>query len=695
MEEKELIEKIKTLEENACDSNIDELSSKKQELENIRKHKLQGNYIRSRAKWVEEGEKPSKYFCALESRNFTNKIIPRLENTEGRVIYEQSEILGETKTFYEKLYKKTAVNSNVDFNNDSSLFKDIPKLSYSESESIEGEITIEEASTTLYKMKSNKSPGSDGFSAEFFKMFWKYIGIFVVRSINYGYRNSFLSITQRHGVITLLPKGDKPRHYLKNWRPITLLNTVYKIASGCIANRMKKYIDKIINRDQTGFISNRYIGENTRLIYDLMHYAEEENIPGLLLLIDFEKAFDTLSWSFIQKTLEVFNFGPSIRNWISIFNTDITSVINQGGNISDRITIQRGCRQGDPLSPYIFLICAEILAILIRKNKNIKGISVNNIERKISQLADDTSLILDGSEESLAETFKTLENFSEMSGLHINYEKTHVIWLGSKKYSNETLLPNYRLKWGSTRFTLLGIHFDVELDKIPQLNYEPKLVKIKSIIKQWEKRFLTPIGKITVIKTLVLPLLNHILMSIPNPSDHYLKELEKIFFLFVWNNKTHRVKKDVIVKKLEDGGLKMVNLVAFIDSLKMFWIRYLMFSNKNIEHFIPKLDLNKLINCGIEYITIFLKTLKNRFWVDVFKSWVRLQNISNKPDVAADAPLFYNPNIHIGNKPFFNKQMFDSGIRRINDIINEDGSLLCFESFCNTYPDIRINFFRL
>lgn len=106
MEEKELIEKIKTLEENACDSNIDELSSKKQELENIRKHKLQGNYIRSRAKWVEEGEKPSKYFCALESRNFTNKIIPRLENTEGRVIYEQSEILGETKTFYEKLYKK-------------------------------------------------------------------------------------------------------------------------------------------------------------------------------------------------------------------------------------------------------------------------------------------------------------------------------------------------------------------------------------------------------------------------------------------------------------------------------------------------------------------------------------------------------------------------------------------------------------
>jgi hypothetical protein len=118
-----------------------------------------------------------------------------------------------------------------------------------------------------------------------------------------------LSITQRHGVnITLLPKGDKPKQYLKNWRPITLLNTVYKIASECIATRFKRYLDKIINPDQTGFLPNRYIGENTRLIYDIMHYTEEEDIPGLLLLIDFEKAFDTVSWNFIEKNTKFLQF---------------------------------------------------------------------------------------------------------------------------------------------------------------------------------------------------------------------------------------------------------------------------------------------------------------------------------------------------------------------------------------------------
>jgi hypothetical protein len=241
-----------------------------------------------------------------------------------------------------------------------------------------------------------------------------------------------------------------------------------------------------------------------------------------------------VSWDFIDKVLTFFNFGSSVKKWVSLFSSDITSAVNQGGNLSERINIQRGCRQGDPLSPYIFIICAEILAVQIRLNKNIKGITVHNVEKKISQLADDTSLILDGSKESLLETLETLKQFSEMSGLHINFDKTHIVWIGSKKYSNEILLPNYKLKWGTTRFTLLGIHFDVELENMIQLNYEPKYLHIKSLLKQWEKRFLTPIGKITVIKTLALPLLNHILMAIPNPSHSFCKNLEKtIFFLLM------------------------------------------------------------------------------------------------------------------------------------------------------------------
>jgi hypothetical protein len=111
----------------------------------------------------------------------------------------------------------------------------------------------------------------------------------------------------------------------QNWRPISLLNTLYKIGSGVIANRIKKVLPTLIDNDQTGFIAGRYIGENIRLLFDIMEYAEENDIPGLFLLIDFEKAFDSISWNFLSNILKFFNFGESIQKWVKTFYNNIKS----------------------------------------------------------------------------------------------------------------------------------------------------------------------------------------------------------------------------------------------------------------------------------------------------------------------------------------------------------------------------------
>ena len=147
-------------------------------------------------------------------------------------------------------------------------------------------------------------------------------------------------------------------------------------------------------------------------------------VPGLLLLIDFEKAFDSLSWSFIQKVLKFLNFGPSICRWIETFYSNITSSVIQCGFMSESFRIGRGCRQGDPLSPYIFIICAEFLAIKIRQNSKIKGIKIHDTEFKISQYADDTSIFLDGSSDALNGTLTELDKFANVSDLKINFDKT-------------------------------------------------------------------------------------------------------------------------------------------------------------------------------------------------------------------------------------------------------------------------------
>ena len=133
----------------------------------------------------------------------------------------------------------------------------------------------------------------------------------------------------------------------------------------------------------------RYIGENTRLINDMMQYTEENNIPGLLLSVDFKKAFDSVFWPFIYKVMEFFGFGNSIIPWIKLFNNNVKLSVNQNGNLSSFFNIGCCCRQGDPVSIFLYTLCAEILGIMIRNNINISGININDKEHKLSQYADD------------------------------------------------------------------------------------------------------------------------------------------------------------------------------------------------------------------------------------------------------------------------------------------------------------------
>ncbi|WP_419595708.1 reverse transcriptase domain-containing protein, partial [Thiolapillus sp.] len=299
-----LIKEIELLEQNFNRKNEDDLKTKQIELEELRRKRMEGVLTRSRARWVGEGEKVSKYFCNLEKRHYTSKIIRKIEKKDGTFVTEQDDIVKETKSFYESLYMQEDQINDVNLEDLIQEHEEnIPKLTEKQRNDLEGLISKEEVLSTLKRMKNGTSPGSDGFTVEFYKFFWNDLGSFLVRAINESFKKESLSSPQKEGIITLLPKGDKPRQFLKNWRPITLLNVSYKIASGCIANRIKRILPDIIHSDQTGFVSGRCISENTRLLYDVIHYTEKRNVSGLLLLIDFEKAFDSVSWSFIKKTL--------------------------------------------------------------------------------------------------------------------------------------------------------------------------------------------------------------------------------------------------------------------------------------------------------------------------------------------------------------------------------------------------------
>ena len=185
---------------------------------------------------------------------------------------------------------------------------DIPKLSFEESVSLESDLTLDEIKNILTSFQNNKSPGEDGFSKEIYETFFNLIGTHLLISYIEAFTKGQLSISQRRGVICLIPKDDSCLIQLSNWRPLTLLNVDYKILAKAIGQRIESILSSIIHSDQTGFIKSRFIGQNVRLLNDIMKYTEAKKLPGILLFIDFRKAFNTIGWNFIHKCIELYNF---------------------------------------------------------------------------------------------------------------------------------------------------------------------------------------------------------------------------------------------------------------------------------------------------------------------------------------------------------------------------------------------------
>ena len=219
-------------------------------------------------------------------------------------------------------------------------------------------------------MKNGKSPGNDGLTKEFYVCFFNEIWSPLINALNYSFEVGQLCISQRQALITIIEKEDKDKRYIKNWRPISLINVVAKIASKALAARVKKVLASIIKSDQTAYVEGRYIGESIRLISDILEYTEDHGIDGVLFSADFEKAFDSIEHPFILATLESFGFGPQFLQWIRVILNNGESCIMNNGHATGYFPIKRGCRQGDPLSSYLFIKCQKRLERFLNKLSN-------------------------------------------------------------------------------------------------------------------------------------------------------------------------------------------------------------------------------------------------------------------------------------------------------------------------------------
>ena len=360
----------------------------------IRKNELitaQGAILRAKARWMQQGEHNTAYFYRLEKHNSTNKIMNMVKSEKDQMITDTKGILKEQAGFYLKLYR---ANSNFECSLDDKKEASV-KITEKMYKEAESDITLDEIESAIKTMAHNKSPGMDGLPVEFYVLFWGKIKGTFYDMVKQVIKEGILHKSAHTGLITLIPKADRDLKFIKNWRPIILLNTDYKILSKVLANRLKKLLEMIIHSDQTGFVKGRQITENIRKLLDVIEYTKKEKIKGLLISVDFEKAFDKVEYKAVYKALSWFGYGQNMIKMIMVLFEEFRMQTSNNGYFSDEFCTTKGLFQGNPIAPYLFIVIIELLAIKIRENKHIRGVKIKEEELLLSLFADDLAIVID------------------------------------------------------------------------------------------------------------------------------------------------------------------------------------------------------------------------------------------------------------------------------------------------------------
>ena len=426
--------------------------------------------------------------------------------------------------FYKDLYAK----DNLNLQTQKSLIDDLElSLTDSERENCEGEFTKEELSAALGGLQTGKSPGSDGLPTEFYKAFWEDLGDVLVTVLNDNFRLGVLTGSQREGLLRLLYKKDDKR-LAKNWRPISLLNTDYKLASKVITERLKPVMQSIIHRDQTCGVVGRSIFSNLQLVRDTLDMIGKTNETGILVTLDQEKAFDRVNHAFLMRVLAQFGFGPSFCRWVGLFYTNVFSHVICNGNLSAPIFLERGVRQGCPLSPLLYVLVSEVLSTQIRKCRDIVGFRLpgaGGLQFKVSQYADDATLFVKD-ERSLCHLLQIVGRYERGLGAKLNTSKSEAMWLGRWRANGAS---PFGLKW-VPKIRILGVYFSNGLASVESENWRTKLDKLESVLNLWKQRELSFLGRALLVNVLGASRLYHVAKIISPP-----KWVCERFNHLVWN----------------------------------------------------------------------------------------------------------------------------------------------------------------
>ncbi len=472
--------------------NKQKLLALKAEYEHLSTLKAENSILRLKQTYYDQGEKPTKLLAWQLKKLTSERSINEIRNEKGVITTYPGEINDTFVSFFNSLYQSETPTNPTNRNNFLDGL-DFPSITEETRYELDKELEPEEVANAIVNMRGGKAVGPDGLPIDIYKEFKEKLISPLLDTYVEAFQQGCLPPSMRNALIILILKPGKSPVECGSFRPISLLNADAKIIAKALASRLERVLPQLIHIDQNGFIKNRQSFHNVRRVLNLVHAGE--GAP--------DKAFDRLEWPYLMEILARFGFGDFFRKWMEIILVDSSARILTNSLISPSFKLSRGTRQGSPLSPLLFVLAMEPLAIAIRSHSTIQGICTGALEHRIALYADDAIIFLSELGKSIPSLLKLIGLFGNFSGFKINKDKSSIMFLNEQERLNPKI--SHPFVNAVNGFDYLGIKITPKVSLLSSANYDPLTAKLSEDTTRWMTLPLSLMGRINVIKMNILP----------------------------------------------------------------------------------------------------------------------------------------------------------------------------------------------
>jgi hypothetical protein len=423
----------------------------------------------------------------------------------------------------------------------------------------------------------NKSPGPDGFNFAFVKAMWSLIKVEIRIMFDQFHGIGTLPKSFTSYFVALIPKVNSSFE-LGDFRPISLLGCLYKIIAKVLTARLARVMDRLVASTQLAFLKGRQLVDGVVVVNEVVDLVKRTGRSCIIFKVDFEKAYDSVDWSFLDYMLVRFGFCSKWRDWIRacVFSGNMSVLIN--GSPSEEINIQRGLKQGDPLAPFLFLLVAEGLGGIMRKAVELNrfhGVQVGNNGMVVSHLqyADDTLCIGEASVDNLWTLKAILRGFEMTSGLKINFWKSSLMGINVSNDFMRLASTFLNCRVSSLSFKYLGL--PVGANPRRAVTWEPLITSLRKRLGGWSNKFVSLGGRIVLLNSVLnsIPIFFLSFMKIP---VLIWKQIRRIQREFLWGSrrgqkKINWIKWVIVCQSKKKGGLGVRDVRVVNISLLTKW----------------------------------------------------------------------------------------------------------------------------